>query len=88
MTNPFQSRAPSPGGPATDILAVTPDDATNLPDAAVALYGETGGKVSLVTARGQTRTLRVADFTFLPVGARRVRATGTTAQGLHALVVG
>ena len=88
MTNPFQSRAPSLGGPATDIIAVTPDDATDLPDVAVALYVETGGDLSLVSERGFERQVRVADFTFLPVGTRRVRATGTTAAGIHALVVG
>jgi len=54
---------------------------------AIALYAETGGDLSFVSAQGQLRTLRVADFTFLPVGARRVRATGTTAQEEHMLVV-
>ena len=42
----------------------------------------------LVSERGQTRTLSVADFSILPLGARRVRATGTTAAGIHALVIG
>ena len=88
MKNPFENRSPSLDGPATDILPVIPDDATDLPAVAIALYAETGGDLSFVSAQGQTRTLRIADFTFLPVGVRRVRATGTTAQGLHALVVG
>ena len=88
MKNPFENRSPSLDGPATDILPVTPDDAIDLPAVAIALYVETGGNLSFVSAQGQTRTLRIDDFTFLPVGARRVRSTGTTAQGLHALVVG
>ena len=88
MKNPFENRSPSLDGPATDILPVTPDDATDLPAVAIALYVETGGNLSFVSVQGQTRTLRVDDFTFLPVGARRGRAPGTTAQGLHALVVG
>lgn len=33
------------------------------------------------------RTVTVADQTLLPVGVRRVHATGTTATGLHALVL-
>ena len=88
MTNPFQSRTPSLAGPATDIIAVIPDDATDLPDVAIALYVETGGDLSLVSERGAERQVRVADFTFLPVGTRRVRASGTTASGIHALMVG
>ena len=70
-----------------DIAPVTPDDAADLPDVAIALYVETGGELSLVSERGAERLVRVADFTFLPVGTRRVRATGTTASGIHALVV-
>jgi len=85
--NPFTNRSPSLAGPATDALPVTPDDALDLPGVAIGLYIETGGALSLVTEAGQTRTLRVADFSILPVGTRRVRATGTTAAGIHALVL-
>nr|WP_246059169.1 hypothetical protein [Shimia litoralis] len=53
---------------------MTPDDATDLPMVAIALYVETGGTV--------------ADFSILPLGTVRVRATGTTAAGIHALVLG
>jgi hypothetical protein len=87
MTNPFHNRAPSLSGPALDIVPVTPDDATDLPTVAVALYVETGGVVSFVTAKGNARSVAVADFTILPVGAERVLATGTTATGIHALTV-
>jgi hypothetical protein len=88
MQNPFENRAPSIEGPATDIMDVTPDDITDLPEVATALYIETGGDLSLVTERGAQRQVAVADFTFLPVGIRRVMASGTTATGIHALVVG
>lgn len=86
MTNPFSNRSVSLSGPATDIVPVTPDDATDLPDVAVALYIAQGGTVRLVSVRDETRSVPVADFSILPVGVRRVLATGTTATGIHALV--
>ena len=88
MTNPFAYRVPSLQGPAQDVVPIVPNDGTDLVTMAVALYVETGGTLSLVTVAGNIRSLNVPDFTILPVGARRVRATGTTATGIHALVVG
>lgn len=85
--NPFAHRARSIHGPATDALPVTPDDATDLPMVAIALYIETGGTVVLDTVAGETRTISVADFSILPLGTSRVRSTGTTAAGIHALVL-
>ena len=85
--NPFAHRARSIHGPATDALPVTPDDATDLPMVAIALYVETGGTVVLDTVAGETRTIVMADFSILPLGTARVRATGTMAAGIHALVL-
>jgi hypothetical protein len=85
--NPFASRSLSLSGPATDALAVTPNDAADLAQVAIGLYVETGGTLSVITAAGETRDITVADFSILPVGVRRVRATGTTANGIHALVL-
>ncbi|MGJ8582762.1 MAG: spike base protein, RCAP_Rcc01079 family [Marinosulfonomonas sp.] len=87
MTNPFENRTSSLAGPATDILPVSPDDVTELPDVAIALYIETGGTLSLLTARGGQRSVSVADHSILPVGTRRVNASGTTATGIHAMVI-
>lgn len=87
MNNPFQSRSANLGGPATDILPVTPSNSTDLSDVALALYVVRGGMISLVTERNQTRMVEVADFAILPVATRRVNATGTTATGIHALVI-
>jgi len=86
--NPFKTREPSLSGPATDILPVTPDDANDLPEVALALYVEAGGSLSILTERGNSRTVVVDDMAILPVGVRRVRASGTTASGIHALVIG
>ena len=85
--NPFAHRARSIHGPATDALPVTPDDATDLSMTAIALYVETGGTVVVDTVARETRTIAVADFSILPLGTTRVRATGTTAAGIHALVL-
>ena len=85
--NPFAHRARSIHGPATDALPVTPDDATDLPMVAIALYVENGGTVVVDTVAGETRTIAVADFSILPLGTTRVRATGTSATGIHALVL-
>ena len=87
MINPFANRAAPLSGPARDIEPVTPDDATLFPEVAVALYVETGGTLSIVTERGETRDLTVPDFCIVPVGVSQVRATGTTALGIHALLV-
>ena len=85
--NPFADRAHSISGPATDALPVVPDDGNDLPMVGIALYVETGGTVVVDTVAGETRTIAVADFSILPVGVKRVRASGTTASGLHALVL-
>lgn len=87
MTNPFTSRTPSLNGPATDIRPVTPNDSADLADVALGLYVETGGTLAFVTASGDSRSVAVPDFAMLPVGASRVLATGTTATGIHALVL-
>ena len=87
MNNPFENRTSSLTGPATDLLPVTPDDVNDLSEVAIALYVETGGLISLVTARNGVRSISVADNSILPVGTRRVNATGTTASGIHAMVI-
>lgn len=86
--NPFKTREPSLSGPATDLVPVTPDDGNDLPEVALALYVEAGGSLSILTERGNSRTVVVDDLAILPVGVRRVLASGTTASGIHALVIG
>lgn len=87
MTNPFENRAPSLNGPATDLAPVTPSDSVDFTDTAIALFVETGGTVSFLSVAGQTRTVTVGDGMILPVGVSRVNATGTTATGIHAFTV-
>lgn len=87
MKNPFENRQPSLAGPGHDYLPVTPDDATDLSEVAVALYVETGGAVAITTINGTTRTVTVPDFGWILCGVSRVLATGTTAAGIHAITV-
>lgn len=87
MTNPFENRVPNLSGPALDISPITPNDSTDLVNVAVALYIETGGTITFVSAANATRTVNVSDFAILPVGAKKVLATGTTATGIHAFQV-
>ena len=87
MQNPFSRRAASLSGPATDVIPVTPSNTADLPRFALSLYVEAGGSLRVITIEGAERTLSVADFSFLPVGVRRVYSTGTTAQGIHALSI-
>lgn len=85
MPNPFQNRVRPLSGPATDIVPVSPDDQSDLAETAIALYVEGGGALSVVTEAGQLRSFTVPDYTFVPLGVRRVHATGTTALNIHAL---
>ncbi|TNE67716.1 spike base protein, RCAP_Rcc01079 family [Celeribacter ethanolicus] len=88
MTNPFKNRMPSLNGPAHDLVPVTPSDSADLPDTALALYVETAGTLVYTSVAGEQRTTKVAAFSILPVGVNRVFATGTTASGIQAFVVG
>ncbi len=87
MTNPFSRRASSLSGPGVDYVPVTPDDATDLADVAASLYVEGGGAVTFTTVKGPVRTVSVPDHGWVVCGAVRVHATGTTASGIHAVVV-
>ncbi|MHA3914928.1 spike base protein, RCAP_Rcc01079 family [Halovulum sp. GXIMD14793] len=87
MTNPFNRRANSLSGPGIDYVPVTPDDATDLTDVAASIYVEGAGAVSFVSVKGQARTVNVSDFGWIICGATRILATGTTATGIHAVVV-
>ena len=72
--------------PARDAAAVTPNDATDLPDLPRAIYVGQTGNLSIRMAGGQSVVLTsVQAGTFLPIRARGVNATGTTASAIVAL---
>ena len=87
MLNPFETRSTSLAGPGIDYAPVTPDDGADLPTIAVSLYVETGGDVSFVSQKGEVRTVALPDYGFLTCGVRKVNASGTTATGIHAILV-
>lgn len=73
---------------ATGAYAVTPNDSTDLPQLARALYVGGTGNVALVPSRGGAAVtfLNVPSGTILPVQAFRVMATSTTATSILALL--
>lgn len=87
MSNPFSNRNAALSDPARDLVPVIPSDSAELEHVAVALYVEGAGTLSFVTVSGAVRSVNVADFSILPVGVRRVNATGTTATAIHAFSV-
>jgi hypothetical protein len=89
MANPFHNRGPSEYGLAHDLYPVTPSDSADNVGAgniASGLYIETGGDVVFLNKDGTERTVTVPDFFYLVCSVSRVKSTGTTATGIHALV--
>lgn len=86
-----------PPGQAIDWFPIVPSDtvdisadSTNNPDGYLVCSGifvGTGGNIALVEAGGSVTTFKnIANGQFLPVSARRVNATNTTATDLIALI--
>lgn len=75
-------------GVATDIVSVTPSDTVDLPIPVRAFYiNTTGGTITLITLAGTTSpAINVVQGQLLPIGATRVKATGTTAVGIIGLL--
>ncbi|MBC7140701.1 MAG: hypothetical protein H5U18_00815 [Rhodobacteraceae bacterium] len=72
--------------PARDAQAVTPNDATDLPVLPRALFVGQTGDVSARLAGGQSVLFQnVQAGSVLPIRARGVNATGTSATGIVAL---
>lgn len=72
--------------PGRDAAPIVPDDGADLPVLPRALYVGQGGTVAVRMAGGQDVSFEgVPGGTVLPVRARRVRASGTTAAAIVAL---
>lgn len=80
-SNAFEYSSDSVSSPARNCIAIVPSDASDLAVVTKAIYVGTGGNLVVRTLDGQ------ADVTFanvptgavLPIRARAIRATGTTA---------
>jgi hypothetical protein len=87
MPDPFVGFNMPFDGPSPDLISIFPNDGADIPSApAVGLYIETGGTLVFQTASGDVRSVTIPDNHTLRVGVRRVLATGTTAEGIHAHV--
>lgn len=86
MSDPFDSHSQSLESPATILVPVTPDDATDLSTPSRALNAAGSGYVRVTTTGGTTATLFIAAGIGFPVRATRVWASGTTATGLTAML--
>jgi hypothetical protein len=89
MANPFHNRGPNENGLVHDMIEVTNNDSTDNVgegNVAVGLYIEVGGTVVFLNKDGNERTVVVPDNFYLTCSVRRVKSTGTTATGIHALV--
>lgn len=86
MPDTYAEFAPSLTSPAMEAANVSPSDATSLPNVSRALYVGSAGDLAVEMMSGDVVTFRgVAGGTALPVRARKVRASGTTAADIVAL---
>lgn len=73
--------------PVIDGFAITPDDDADLPEMTRAVYIGGSGALSITLASGTTITLDgIGSGTILPLRARRVLATDTTATAIIGFV--
>jgi hypothetical protein len=88
MTDIFQNRADDMSAPASRCVAVTPSDGLALPETPKALYVGTGGSIVLqgVGGGGDVTLANVPGGCVLPIRVAFVRASGTTAADIVALL--
>lgn len=84
MTDPFAGYASGLDSPAQHAAAVTPDDGTDLPATARALWVGAQGDVKVTMAGGEEVTFAGVSGV-LPVRVARVWETGTTASDIVAM---
>ncbi len=86
MADNFEKYNAGLDSPASDGLAVTPHDSTDLTTAARALYIGVAGNVALETTEGTVLTfVGLLAGSILPVRTIRVNSTDTTATNIIAL---
>jgi len=74
---------------AVDLVPITPDDDTDLARPARAIRCKnngTAGNVAFHTPNGVTRTTDIVEGETILIQVKRVLATGTTADGLEAML--
>jgi hypothetical protein len=68
-----------------DFFAITTSDTVDIPDRHVAMYVGGAGNLQVVNGAGVVTTFAVIAGQVLPIRARRINATSTTATGLVGL---
>ena len=86
MPDKFQNQSDNVDLQARKLLAITPHNDNDLADLPKALYIGTGGTIAIIAADNTTSvSLTVQDGALLPIRAKRVLVTGTTATGIVGL---
>lgn len=88
MSDSFANQTPGLTSPASQLAAITPDDNNDLPTTARGIYVGVGGDINVIAANDSAAVLMqsVPSGSVLPVRAKRVKSTLTTASGLVALI--
>lgn len=84
MADVFEGQGASLSSPAIDAVAVTPSDANDLAQVTRAIYVGSEGDLAVTMFSGANVTF-TAVVGVLPIRAKRVFSTGTTATGIVAL---
>ena len=85
MSNPFQNRNGGLTAPASGLVPVTPNDASDLPEGVCrALLVGTAGTANLIDASGAEHANVPLQQGYNPIGVQRVK-TGGSASNLWAL---
>ena len=76
---------PTAIGPADFGFEITPNDSADLPRVTRAVFAAGAGVIKWHNMGGATQHTTVAEGERVPIKARRILATGTTATGLEGL---
>lgn len=87
MANEYANTVTGLDSPAKSFFAITPHDSSNFTNDARGIYVGTGGNISILPVDGGSAVTfsNVPGGTVLPVMARRINATGTSASNLIGL---
>lgn len=87
MADTFRNRTTQLDSPGEDGFAVTPHNTNDLQQSCRSLYVGSGGDVVVTTVGGTDLTFKnVADGGYVLMRCSRVKATGTTASDIVAIV--
>lgn len=87
MLDQFEGRAQAFDSPATHAFSITPADATDLSEITRAIYiGGAGNLTVVLQSDAEVTFTGLATGTVLPLRARQISATGTTATAILGMV--